>query len=266
MERTMKNLILLFAVLITAGVTSCDEDTDIPIHLMDDEEMYWAEDNILHFAPYSTEKTYTIYGGDGNYTVDCAIKDIVEVMHTDEKLTIKPKKVGNTTVTIKDNSNHSFNLAVEVKYYEASYNVVEVTSIIKGDLLTIKEEKELKEKVKATIDMKVGGTYKFTYTNPGYKEGNVWINHNTTGFENIVGTFQITKETFKEYPIDLFTLKIDGKETQLYFAERSFVNVLGRALPPRVYIMIEDVTAKYKTEYPAVEEVYVVQTIRYLND
>lgn len=106
----MKRLktITLFITLLLLGSTfySCTDN----ITLED------GETSLSLFYP-SFDKIYTLKGGDHNYSIKSNNEEVVVVeMSSKSKFNVKVIGLGETTITVTDQSNNTLNLDVNVGY------------------------------------------------------------------------------------------------------------------------------------------------------
>jgi len=255
----------LFVLFSTFSWISCDKDTEEPLSLYD------VENNSLELY-YGAKGGVTIVGGDGNYSFSTESPLVKAEMTYSNYVLFEALNVGDATVTITDQSGHSCVLKIHIGYYSENIVVAKLDATVVGDNMTVGQQKELKEKALATIPVKVGGGYKFVYTdkvnsisgeedlNP--LKGRVYIYSETYGKEPIEGTFE--KTTYKEgdgqnFSYYTYTLHYKGLNRTLLFQE--YIGAVARSVEFRTYQLAEDLKEQYKTDYPNVEQVYTSQVI-----
>lgn len=249
---------LLFALLAFCLV-SCDSDNTEPIVLGD------IEDNFLSLI-YPRESSYQIFisGGDGNYSAECSNKEILATEMTSDKgfncLEILPLSTGEATVTVKDQSNNAYVLHVSVEYLSHYIEIRKLEVSVTGGNLTINEQNAIRESALASVPVKVNGGYKFVYSDAGQTHGEVYVYPEQLGGKSEKGVFtrtiirengvlaeyQITLPDNKVYHFDLVPVQLNALKSSGVFPHQ----------------FIEDLTEKYKPEYPHVETVYTSQVIK----
>ncbi len=271
---TMKNnrfntvfIFLLFALF----TSSCNDDDDNSIQLLN------VENNTL-FAKYpSGSESYSIgiTGGDGSYSVECGNTDILEVsLMNAQTLVYKPLGIGETTVTITDQSGNSYILNVDITYHIWSFETVEHSAKIVGDNLTIAQHREIEEKVFKTIPVAVGGGYQFiqketlVYTNEDEQEvlvarGEVFIYTEKYGGKYIEGTFE-RKEVFLPEEIFYSKYEITTNEYTCHFLLFPYSGIGSTKSSPAItqLLFTENLTEVYKGDYPNLESALSMQVVK----
>lgn len=257
-----RNLNAILSVLIilfsTFGLTSCNKNSDSePLSL------HQIKNNATNLY-YGSKGGVTIIGGDGNYSFSCTSSLLKAEMTQRNYLSLEPLGVGNATVTIKDSSGDSYILNVTVAYKAEKIVVSKLDATVVGDNMTVGDQKELKEKALTTIPIKIGGGYKFVYTEGEDKDkvkGIVFIYPDKYGDNNIEGTFEraIVKSADGSYSYLTYTLHYRNVNRTFIVSENRKTTV-----KPSQYQAIqlsEDLKEQYKTAYPNVEQVYTSQEI-----
>nr|WP_320059719.1 hypothetical protein [uncultured Bacteroides sp.] len=254
----------LFVLFSTFSWISCDKDTEEPLSLHD------VENNSLELY-YGAKGGVTIVGGDGNYTFSTESPLIKAEMTYSNYVLFEALNIGDATVTITDKSGHSCVLNIHIGYYSENIVVAKLDATVVGDM-TVDKQKELKEKALATIPVKVGGGYKFVYTDKVHSslnavdlnplKGLVYIYPETYGEKPIEGTFERTAHKEgdgQNFPYYKYTLHYNNLNRTLLFLE--YRGAIVRSVEYRTYQLAEDLTEQYKTDYPNVEQVYTSQVI-----
>jgi len=242
-------------------VSSCSDDDYNPITLWHGESIIeiengWAN---LYLHPHHPEQSYNIKGGDGQYVIENVDKEVVTVNYDGKTLFIKPIGVGYSSIHIRDNSNHILTIYLTVDYSKNTYNIVQCFSYVEGDNLTIKEKKQLEEEIVKTIPVAPQGRYEFTYSNPNENGGEVKIYPTVTTSRYIKGTFlQENIETEDGGYYNQITIRVEEKEWIL--VNTHYFNPNTRAIDTSYPMMfVENVTDKFKQQYPALEKAYAMQ-------
>lgn len=253
---------LLTTVILSLGnlfFACSDDDDDLkPITLKD------QEDTTISFSyPNDTKYSFPVQGGDGNYSVQSGDEGVVKaemISVIDFRLEIIG--LGETTVAVTDNSNNSLVLNVVVDYTTHGFSIRLHDIAVIGDDLTGNEKKAIGEAQLVRIPVKVGGGYKFIFTDPDNNKGKAIIYTDTYGGTGIETTFEykvIENETSSSYR---------GYELVINNEKRTFI--LSRYYPSGVTTMstenitmalMEDVTLKVQEEYPKAEMVYTSQVV-----
>lgn len=254
---TTKGLTGILLFLFTISFVSCSDDDDSkPITLRDSENT-----TITMFYPAGTTGyTFALQGGDGNYSVQSGSEDIVTAeMIGSIDLRLKAINVGETTVTVTDNSQNTLILNISIDYETHQFKIKSHDVTIIGDDLTDNEKKAIQEKVLADIPVKVGGGYKFILTDLETGNGKAIIYTETFGNKGIETTFE-----YKRIPIES---EISTRAYEILFNNEKRLLVVDRYYPSIrsdqviSIALVEDVTEKIIGEFPKVEKVGAFQVI-----
>lgn len=252
------NLIrILLVSLITAISVSCDKDDAEPLGLHN-------MDTPTYSLYYGSQGGVTIIGGDGKYSFTCESPLLKAEMTHSNYIRFEALGVGSATVTISDQSGHTYILTVVISYRTEDLCVTGLEATVMGDNMTVKEQKELREKAIATIPVKVGGGYRFVFSGDkteNLQSGSVYIYPEKIGEKPVEGTFVRTavrdeKGGFKYYE---YKLHYEGND-------RTFIFMYYTAPSPKSigyvqYQFAEDLKDRFIGEYPEVEYVYSSQVI-----
>jgi len=250
----IRTLLILF---FTFGWMSCNKETDEPLAL------HQIEHNATKLY-YGSKGGVTIIGGDGNYSFSCESSLLKAEMTHSNYILFEPLGVGDATVTIKDSSGNSYLLNVTVTYKSEKIVVSKLDATVVGDNMTVGNQKELKEKALATIPVKVGGGYKFVYTegeDQDETKGIVFIYPDKYGNSDIEGTFEraTVKSDDGSYSYMTYTLRYNDVNRTFIFMVYS--KPTGQSAQYQPAQFAEDLKEQYKTAYPNVEQVYTSQVI-----
>ena len=238
---------------------SCDnEDSGEPLSLVN------IENNVTELY-YGSKGGVTIIGGDGKYSFSCESPLLKAEMTYSNYISFEPLGAGDATVTIKDSSGSLYILKITIAYKSGSIIVAKLDATVVGDNMTVGNQRELKEKALATIPVKVGGGYKFIYTEeyPDREKGIVFIYPNKYGDNGIEGTFErvTVKDTDGNYSYTTYTMHYSGLNRSFILMKysesvlKSTRDYYGQAQ------LAEDLKEQYKAAYPNVEQVYTSQVI-----
>jgi len=250
-------LVILFS---TFCWTSCNKDSNgEPLSL------HQIENNSIQLY-YGSNGGVTIIGGDGKYSFSCESQLLKAEMTYSNYISFEPLGVGDATVTIKDSSGDSYILKVTITYKTEKIIVSKLDATVTGDNMTVGKQKELKEKALLTIPVKVGGGYKFVYTESedlDKTKGIVYIYPDKYGENGIEGTFEriTVKGDNGSYYHMVYTLKYSNANRKFVLMEYS--EPTSKSSPPqyRAFQLAEDLKEQYKVAYPDVEQVYTSQVI-----
>ncbi|MDR2920235.1 MAG: hypothetical protein LBV72_12840 [Tannerella sp.] len=260
--KTFKFLLLIAAVLTTGTIFfACSDDDDLkPITLK-----YLEDTTISLYYPNNTGYSFPVEGGDGHYSVKSSDNDVVKAeMISPIDFRLEIVGIGETTVTVTDNSQNSLTLNVVVDYESHSFAIKQHDVTVVGDGLTENEKKAIREAQLARIPVKVGGGYKFIFTDPENGKGKAIIYTDTFGGTGIETTFECKMFEYKNDPL----LQARGYEIVINNEKRTFI--LDRYTPTVVIkrysenvtmALMEDVTLEVQLEYPKAETVYSSQVI-----
>ncbi len=246
-------LLILFS---TFGWMSCKKETKEQLSLAN------IENNVTKLY-YGTKGGVTIIGGDGNYSFSFESPLLRAEMTYRNYILFEPLGVGDAAVTIKDSSGNSYILNVTVAYKSEAIVVAKLDAIVVGDNMTVGSQKELKEKALATIPVKVGGGYKFVYTegeDHDKTNGIVFIYPDKYGNDGIEGTFERVMIKGDDGNYSHVTYSLHYKDINHTFM-RWLSKPTGQSSEYQPGQLAEDLTEQYKTAYPDVEQVYTSQII-----
>lgn len=248
---------ILVALFPTFSLISCDKESDEPLSL------HLIENNSIKLY-YGSSGGVTIVGGDGNYSFSCESPLLKAEMTYSNYILFEPLGVGDATVTIKDLSGDTYLLNITIAYKTENIVVAKLDATVVGDNMTVGNQKELKEKVLATIPVKVGGGYSFVYTEGEEKEetkGIVRIYPDKFATNGIDGTFErvIVKGDNGNYLYMTYTLHYSNENHTFIFME--YGEPTGESSQYRALQFAEDLKEKYQTVYPNVEQVYTSQIV-----
>jgi hypothetical protein len=251
---------ILSALFFALGWMSCTKATGNALSL------HQIENNAIHLY-YGSTSGVTIIGGDGHYAFSCESPLLkVEMTHRNY-ISLEPLGVGEATVTISDSAGESYTLHVTITCKTLSVVIAKLDVTVAGDAMTVAEQEELKAKALATVPVRAGGGYRFIYTEGDEQdrtEGTVLIYPETYEQGGMAGSF--TQETVRKDDggvSGIFcTLRYSGMERRFIFMMYNESPV--KSLPPKervFYRFVEDLTERYKTDCPNVEQVYTSQVI-----
>lgn len=260
--KTFKFLLLIAAVLTSGTIFfACSDDDDLkPITLKDREET-----TISLYYPNNTGYSFPIEGGDGNYSVKSSDNDVVKAeMISPFDFGLEIVGIGETTVTVTDNSQNSLTLNVVVDYESHSFAIKQHDVTVVGDDLTENEKKAIREAELTRIPVKVGGGYKFIFTDLENGKGKAVIYTDTFGSTGMESTFEYKIFENEDEP----SLKARGYEVIINNEKRAFIldrynpSVVTKRFSENVTMaLMEDVTLEVQQEYPKAETVYSSQVI-----
>lgn len=250
---------ILLLSLFVFCCTSCSDENENPILLQD------VENNQVRVI-YPRENPYLIdvSGGSGNYSAICNNEEILNAELKGKTLSLTPFSVGDANVTIKDGAGNIYILTVQINYLEYRLVVIKHEVSIKGDNMTITEQKELEGKALATIPVQVDGGYKFVYTDMEQSKGDVYIYPEEFDGKSVKGTFGRIKIPVEEDVFNYeYSITIDDGNRRFTFLPYKVDNNFRSSMPVEFFQFCEDLTAKFKAEYENLEQVYASQVVQY---
>lgn len=261
MKKTLLKCLLYIVLSVNVlSFASCGDDDYVPISLSEESSLLSIIDNTLHLNPFSTGETYRIQGGDGAYVIEIADTTVADFRYDGNRLTVLPKGTGETSLTISDRSWNTYTLQVIVAYPETTYEIGDVEGVVYGGDLTQNQVNAIRTDIEANSPVKAGGKYVFTYTEKSGWAGIVSIYPSASNSQVLHG---------------IFTERVGGGQSQIhieltdgteYDYTLTFLSDLtgqsaSRLSPIPTRILLQDVTEKYRSLYPALEEAYCVQYI-----
>lgn len=235
--------------------TACNDDDDKSIKLL------YVEDNSVNMTyPNQDGHAISIIGGDGNYSISCNATSILDVELTyGQTIVLRALAVGDAIVTIQDQSNNSYILNVHISYYEENLIIANQYVRIVGGSLSDQEMAELETKALASIPAGILGGYKFIYNNPEKATGTAFIYTGTFGENGKESTFErVAVEGGSA--VRTYLIQINGESRKFELA--LYQKYLAKSTAPQSIALVEDVTERFKAEYPTVEAVYTQQLLK----
>jgi hypothetical protein len=240
-------------------MVSCNKKTAEPL------SVHQIEKNAIKIY-YGSTGGVTIIGGDGKYSFSCPSSLLKAEMTYSNYISLEPLSIGDAVVTIKDASGDTYLLKVTVVYKTENIVVAKLDATVVGDNMTVASQKELKEKALATIPVRVGGGYKFVYTegeDQDSTKGIVYIYPDKFDNNGIEGTFErvIVKPVDNSNSYITYTLHYSDVSRTFIFPGSTTPTSQSSKYPASQ--LSEDLTEQYKTAYPNLEQVYTSQIIGY---
>jgi hypothetical protein len=235
---------------------SCKKETSEQLSLAN------IENNVTKLY-YGSKGGVTIVGGDGKYAFSCESPLLKAEMTYRNYILFEPLGVGNAIVTINDSSGSFYILNVTVSYKSESFVVAKIDATVVGDNMTVGNQKELKAKALATIPVKVGGGYKFVFTEGEDLEktkGTVFIYPDKYGNNGIGGTFERVMVKGDDGNYSHVTYSLHYNDINHTFI-RWLSKPTGQSSEYQPGQFVEDLKAQYQTAYPNVEQVFTSQVI-----
>jgi len=255
------------------------------ISCSDDDKLYFTRNELMgdivteNEIPLSSNEmavtshsamSFNIRGNSGECTATSTNENVVsaEMYNGNKKsVTIYTHGVGTAIVTVKDAKGRTASLTINVSNLELSYSVLKNEVVVKGDLLTIAQAKELEEKALSSASVKVGGGYRFVFADRDLQGGDVYLYPETFWLAPKQGTFERVSESIED---DIFNFKyivtIDGKVRNFIFLPYDMTALSKSLMPIRYYQFVEDVTDKYKPEYGNLEQLLVTHVFEFITN
>lgn len=192
-----------------------------------------------------------IIGGVAPYSVQIADEQVAKASLDNEKndISISSIKLGTTSLTLRDSEGRTLKIGVQVVNGRQSFHVKAIEARIEGIELEDDALAELKKRVAVESLMRTTGVIGFSFNTK--ESGNVSIIPSKNDIQ-YNGTFERTYT--EEGTICTVKLKEKTYKLRLQYPERPEIpkeeKVISRALGPIDCWFIEDVTEKYKDEYP----------------
>ncbi|MEG2339769.1 MAG: hypothetical protein RSA53_03810 [Odoribacter sp.] len=264
----LSSLFMLASFILIVSCNKDNENNNAPILLSYENNIIFDNESRHYSITPFIEATTPLYikGGDGHYTVNNLNKEIINVDYNGKTIQFKPISLGSAIVAIKDNSGNQYDLTVEVRYHQQNYVIASKTCVVEGNNMTVGEKTELENKVKSLPPVE---RYEFTYTNKEDTKGSVRLYSQKSGsavdykeysFEqesidttiivndqNVRSLYRITMKTEKESIKFYVAMYFDGTKS------------IGGDMVLKRYYFIQDLTERYKGDYPAMENVYEIQ-------
>lgn len=243
------NLFILGMILLLGmSCNSTDENHPLSIvlsesHLNFDEENQYIQLSLDDVNNNEMEATFVISGGDGRYNVEIDNEWSVNIKYNSNKFTVTPMHQGSTVITIKDQSNNTYSLTIDVVPVKQVFVCTSYSYWIEGERLTNDEKKELERDIIAAIPK--NRTYVFTYT--GKDKGEVEISSKTEEVQK--GTFTLQDVTDNMYLRYNTLIEIDGEVLTYEYNKGIPLDSFGK-----------DVTGQYKERFPNLELAIAVQS------
>ena len=251
----------LCKVLLLAACTGCLAgcgDDDDAISLVNTQGSELLSDNGTSFklSPFSSGDAFYISGGDGAYSISNTNEAVVRFSYDGQTVTFYPVGPGTSHVTIQDHSGNLYTLEVEVAYPEERFVVNSQSVSIMGGSLTQDETAALQIRTIEELPVSIGGEYHFVYMAPDSTNGELNMYKSPNDFPT-TGVFQ-KQEKYKEdgTRYEQLNITLASGESVVYEFNKHISNT------DTLYTLQQNVTDKYKTEYPALEEASVSQELQ----
>ena len=218
-----KNLSGVLLLLISMiGLTCCNDEKSDPLRFdLDTEQNNSIDICFPRSEADGSAGAITILGGDGDYTAYCDNPEVLKIdMKFPNAFVLYPQDWGEANVIVKDGTEKSIALKVNVFQMKSNIKVEQLDVVINGDEnLTQTQKDQLRKEALATIPVKqAGGGYTLISDNRDDPySGSLLLYPNQFGNED-----EIIKGSFN-YPIDRdeegrrhYSFFIDGKEHILY--------------------------------------------------
>lgn len=254
---SMLATVLIF--LCSLVISSCSNDELAPISLKNRETA-----NIKLNYPNNQTYSFPLQGGDGNYEISCDKPEIIETkMISSCDISIKALALGEAIITVRDQSGNTLDIHVIVDYYTDNYIVSKQDIFLTGDLKD-SEKQTIKEKALATIPVKIGGGYKFIYTDAEIARGKVLVYQEKFGDKAIEGSFErksneIENEQWGTRHIISFDLTLPEQPKRTFIISEYIPS--SRTSPIVLMAFFEDLKKTFTVDYPTVEQVYTEQVL-----
>lgn len=219
----------------------------------------------LHY-PSTLATELIILGGDGKYTIHNSDETKLKTDYNNGFLSLTPLAIGNSVITIRDQSGAMYVLNVHITYLGHNFIVMKQEVTVKGDSLTLKEKDEIEKKALSSIPVNVKGGYTFIYTDDQLQKGKVYVYPENFGGEYKEGTFVQSRQAESQIPsynTSLILITLDGKERQFLFFRYTDSSMKSQAY--LFYQFTEDLTEIYRKDYPNVSQVYTTQVLKIAN-
>jgi hypothetical protein len=252
-----KIVVLIGILLSIINFTSCNDDEKLrPIELKDID----GAAIIIRFNSETPAYSYALQGGDGNYKIESENKEVVTAeMISSVDFRLEAKSIGETTVTIMDNSQNILTLSVSVEYESHNFVITSHDVFIVGDDLTGNEKKAIREKQLAEIPIKTGGGYEFIFTDYKAGKGKAILYPEKFGSNGIETTFQQQRLNTEGSEATTWGYEVViNDEKRLFVMNKYSPSTRDMFVPIALY---EDVTSNVQVEYPKAESVITAQVI-----
>lgn len=253
------NILLLTGVLLLITCfTSCNDEEKLrPIELKDIDGTAIT----IRFNSEAPAHSFALQGGDGNYKIESGNKEVVTAeMISSIDFRLEAKNIGETTVTIIDNSQNTLTLSVSIEYESHSFVIKSHDVFITGDDLTENEKKAIREEQLAEIPVKVGGGYEFIFTDYKTGKGKAIFYPEKFGSNGTETTFQRKDISIEGSEITAWGYEVViSDEKRLFVMNKYSPSTKSDMLVP--IALFEDVTSKIQIEYPEAEAVFTAQVI-----
>lgn len=251
--------ILMSAILaaITIVSVSCGKNDYSPIYLVDADTQTPIEGNRLTLNIFSESNKYLIRGGKGNYTISVADRNVADFRYDGDTLVYLPVSAGTTESIIADRSGNSYVLNVNVGNPQSVYTIKKIEASIEGDDdLTLGDIKEMEASIIQESPAGEGGRFEFTYADENYSSGDIKIYPEATGSYQ-VGIFTASRKQDMDTEKEVLYIKAVMAGTNETY---TFIVTFGS--PEGNYIFQEEVTDRYKGEYPELTKAYRIYQLQ----
>lgn len=233
------------------GFYSCEEEKD-DFFVFEYDDVYFETPISGVNISITSSARLGIIGGVAPYFVQMADEQIAKASLTNDKndISISTIKLGTTSLTLKDSEGRTLKIGVKVVNGRQSFHVKAIEARIEGIELEEDALAELINEVAVGSLLRTTGVIGFSFDTK--ERGNVSIIPTKNDIQ-YNGTFELTYT--EEGTIFTVNLKEKTYKLRFQYPERPEIpkeeeKVISRALGPIDCWFIEDVTEKYKAEYP----------------
>ena len=245
---TAEFLKFIILILVVLGFFACGSDDD-KLKLYSDSSLSERVTQ-LEITTKQEKISFWIKGSDNNYSATSSNPEIVEIVMVTEinRIIYAPKAPGKTTITVSDSKGNATTIPVEVKegtqaFYQGRE---EPLLVISPDPLL---DPSVLEAIKSDVAINnIARSNMFHLVYENHLSGDLIIYNKNTEESGIrfEGTFRI-EETGQNY---YYILNYNG-EVHRYLRKYEHEMYGQKALGPISLYLIEDLTEKYATQYPA---------------
>ena len=234
--------ILFFSIAFIAGITACSDDDDKG----EEEVTFFLKETEVSLT-VREGRTVNVLGESTVYTVSSKDSDIAEAEMNGMAVLITGKKVGETTLTVKNPANKTAEIAVTVTKGEDIWRLFKYECNVLVSDADI--QKEIEDELMTDLPLPIDTHFKLTYNQTN--EGSLIIYPNPSDETiSMQGTFNVEN--------DIYILKYNGHEYQ-YMPYTSLL----KDSPAVFKSYVEVLTEYYQQKYPqvAIESVQRIQIL-----
>lgn len=219
---TKQIIIGLFLIVLMGCLFSCGKDEEKTMKVSpvaeNDESFVLDGNKVTLYFPLERNVHFAVTGAEGGLSgISPADRETLAAGWISEGFYLFPLKIGETTVSIKDERGRELILDVENVYREDRFIADSIEIYVSGDRLTQEDECAIIRKAESLLPVQIGGGYRFVYTDEHRSEGFVEMYPHGWDKDFVSGSFCCSSLMGSRYVT--YTLQFDGEPITIDITE-----------------------------------------------